>query len=212
MEQQLLETEIVVILDRSGSMDSIGQSTVDGFNSFLNEQQNAEGEAFITLIQFDDRYEVDYKNLPIKEAKNLIYKETFVPRGSTALFDAIGKTIEELDTKRDVIAVIITDGFENASRTYRQEAINKIIDTKKNEGWKFIFLAANQDAISAGGSLGISRDNSMTWGTDDISIKNTYMNFSQNISTYRSKKFKDGEVSLDTLSFTTEQRDESKKS
>jgi hypothetical protein len=211
-EQQRLETEIIVVLDRSGSMDHIGNSTVEGFNTFLNEQQNADGEAFITLIQFDDRYEVDYKSLPVNEAKKLIYKETFVPRGTTALLDAIGKTIEELETKRDVIFVIITDGFENASNVYKREAIMKMIETKQEEGWKFLFLAANQDAIAVGGSIGIKGDNAMTWGTDEVSVSNTYTSFSKNIVNYRNTKFSGSEITEDTLSFSDEQRKDSKKS
>ena len=93
------QTEIVVLLDRSGSMASIGQATVEGFNTFLNEQKNAEGEAFMTLVQFDDRYEMNYQSLPVKDATPLILGENFIPRGSTALIDAIGKTIDELNEK-----------------------------------------------------------------------------------------------------------------
>ena len=212
MENKNTQTEIVVVLDRSGSMSSIGKSTVEGFNTFLNEQQNAEGEAFLTLVQFDDRYEINYKSTPIKEANPLILNETFVPRGSTALLDAIGKTIEELETERDVIFVIITDGFENASTTYKREAIMKMIETKEKEGWNVLFLAANQDAIAAGGSIGVKGGKSMTWGTDDISISNTYMNFSANITNYRSAKLSGMEVTEDSLNFTEEQREESKKS
>lgn len=205
------KTDIVVVLDRSGSMQSIGKATVEGFNTFLNEQQGAEGEATITLIQFDDRYEENYKALPINEAGPLLLGENFIPRGSTALLDAIGKTIEELETPNDVVFVIITDGEENASRTYTKEAINKMIETKEKEGWAFLFLAANQDAIAAGGSIGIKSGNSMTFGTDDISVTNTYMSFSKNISSYRSAKLNDTEVTMDAFSFNDEQRKESNK-
>ena len=213
MENKNTQTEIVVILDRSGSKNEIGKSTVDGFNTFLNEQKNAEGEAFLTLIQFDDRYEISYKNTPIKEVNPLILNETFVPRGSTALLDAIGKTIEELETERDVILVIITDGFENASRTYKKEAVMKIIETKENEGWNVLFLAANQDAISAGGSIGVKSQKSMSWGTDEISIGNTYSSLSFNIGNYRKSKIQDSDfLSKNGLDFTDQQREESKKS
>lgn len=217
MENKNTQTEIVVILDRSGSMRSIGKSTVEGFNTFLDEQQNSEGEAFLTLVQFDDRYEIDYKSTPIKEVAPLILNETFVPRGNTALFDAVGKTIEELETDRDVILVIITDGHENSSQTYKREAIMKMIETKeKEDGWKVLFLAANQDAIAAGASIGVHSSKSMTWGTDDESVKNTYMNFSSNISNYRSAKLSNldfnDETLKDALNFSQEQREESKKS
>jgi hypothetical protein len=216
MENKNTQTEIVVILDRSGSMRSIGKSTVDGFNTFLDEQQNSEGEAFLTLVQFDDRYEIDYKSSPIREVAPLILNETFVPRGNTALFDAVGKTIEELETDRDVILVIITDGHENSSNTYKREAIMKMIETKEKDGWKVLFLAANQDAIAAGASIGVHSSKSMTWGTDSVSVLNTYANFSSNIASYRSAKLNsldpNDETLKDVLSFSQEQREESKKS
>jgi len=212
MENKNTQTEIVVVLDRSGSMEAIGKATVDGFNTFLKEQQNAEGEAFLTLVQFDDRYEIDYKSTPIKDVNPLILNETFSPRGSTALFDAIGRTIEELETDRDVIFVIITDGFENASSTYKREAIMKMIETKENEGWNVLFLAANQDAIQAGASIGVKGGKAMTWGTDEISVHNTYTNFSANISSYRSAKLSNDVVGEEALFFSKEQRDESNKS
>jgi hypothetical protein len=212
MKNKQTQTEIVVILDRSGSMSSIGKSTVEGFNTFLNEQKNSEGEAFLTLVQFDDRYEVSYKSTPINEVNPLILNETFVPRGSTALLDSIGKTIEELETERDVILVIITDGFENASRTYKKEAIMKMIETKENEGWNVLFLAANQDAISSGASIGVKGGKAMSWGTDEISIGNTYSNLSANIGSYRKYKIENGDLSDNSLDFTEQQREESKKS
>jgi uncharacterized protein with von Willebrand factor type A (vWA) domain len=127
------ETEIIVILDRSGSMRSIAQATVDGFNTFLNEQKNAEGDAFLTLIQFDDRYETNYKSVPLKNVPNLICGETFVPRGTTMLYGAIGRTINELETNRDVIFVIITDGMDNVASEYKPEAIKKMIETLQTE-------------------------------------------------------------------------------
>jgi hypothetical protein len=212
MKNKQTQTEIVVILDRSGSMSSIGKSTVEGFNTFLNEQKNSEGEAFLTLVQFDDRYEVSYKSTPINEVNPLILNETFVPRGSTALLDSIGKTIEELETERDVILVIITDGFENASRTYKKEAIMKMIEAKENEGWNVLFLAANQDAISSGASIGVKGGKAMSWGTDEISIGNTYSNLSANIGSYRKYKIENGDLSDNSLDFTEQQREESKKS
>lgn len=188
IENNLKETEIIVVLDRSGSMSSIAKSTVEGFNTFLNEQKNAAGNAYVSLIQFDDRYEVNYKSMPIKEVAEL-NNETFIPRGSTALYDSIGKTINELQTDRDVIFVIITDGQENASREFKGEAIKKMIETlEKENGWKFIFLAANQDAITTGGSIGIKAQNSMSWATTEDGVGNTFYSMSANLKSYRSAK------------------------
>ena len=208
------QTEIVVLLDRSGSMSSIGQATVEGFNTFLNEQKNAEGEAFMTLVQFDDRYEMNYQSLPVKDATPLILGENFIPRGSTALIDAIGKTIDELNTDRDVVFVIITDGEENASVTYKREAIMKMIETQTEAGWKFLFLAANQDAIKAGGTIGIKGANSINYSSTADSTINVFANVSQNMSKYRNAKFNNLDLDLKSLEgeldFTDEQRDKSK--
>jgi hypothetical protein len=223
--QKLNQTEIVVVLDRSGSMGSIAPSTVEGFNTFLNEQQNSEGEAFITLVQFDDRYEINYKSIPVKNAQKLILGESFVPRGSTALLDAIGQTIEGLETDRDVVFVIITDGEENSSKTYKREAINKMIDTlQKENGWKFLFLAANQDAIHAGSSIGIQTANSITYASNNSGTSKVFATVSSNMSKYRSSKAAafysasdESEISasltssLQDLSFTDDQREEQKK-
>ena len=218
------QTEIVVVLDRSGSMSSISKSTVEGFNTFLNEQQNAEGEAFITLVQFDDRYEVDYKSIPVNEAKPLIDGETFKPRGMTALLDAIGKTVNELETDRDVVFVIITDGAENASREYQRDAIMNMIKTlETDKGWYFLFLGANQDAIAAGGGMGITGNKSFTYSADDIGTASAFASFSSNIANYRSAKIKhaavhDGEMCMQSLNdlkanldFSEEQRKEQEK-
>jgi hypothetical protein len=215
--KKLSQTEIIVVLDRSGSMSSIGQATVEGFNKFLEEQKNSEGEAFITLVQFDDRYEMNYEGLPVKDATPLILGENFIPRGSTALFDAIGRTIDELNTDRDVVFVIITDGEENRSVTYKREAIMKMIETQTEAGWKFLFLAANQDAIKAGGSIGIKGGNSINYSSNDTSTVNVFKNMSMNMSKYRNSKFAAmnlsdadlGQISKD-LDFDQDQREDSK--
>ena len=225
-EKKLNQTEIVVILDRSGSMSSIAKATVENFNKFLNEQKNAEGEAFVTLVQFDDRYELNYKSTPIKDVNDLVYGETYQPRGSTALHDAIGKTINELEkTDRDIIMVIITDGEENASREYKGNAIKNIIEQKEKDNWKFVYLGANQDAISVGGAMGMSDKSTLSWATNDNSIGATYAAFSSNTRSYRSAKTASlksmsvgDEINLnavmdnlkDELNFTDKQRKESK--
>jgi hypothetical protein len=213
-KKDLQSTEIVVVLDRSGSMRSIAQETVEGFNKFLLEQQNSEGEAYITLVQFDDRYEMNYKSIPVKEAQPLILGENFIPRGSTALLDAIGKTIEELETERDVVFVIITDGEENSSKTYKKEAINRMIDTlQEEEEWKFLFLAANQDAIATGSSIGIKTSNSMSYSGSGDSVTSVFYSVSNNMSSYRSAKMFTSDLKdLESeIFFKDEQREDAKK-
>jgi hypothetical protein len=214
--KKLDQTEIVVVLDRSGSMGSIKEATVNGFNTFLDEQKNAEGEAFITLVQFDDRYEMNYQSIPVAEAQPLVAGETFVPRGTTALYDAIGKTINDLKTDRDVIFVIITDGHENASKEFKVEAVKKMIQSLTEEdGWKFIFLAANQDAILSGNSIGISGANSMTYAANAESTSAAFFSVSSNMASYRSSKFKslsdDAIEDLMSLSKDLEFKDQQRK-
>jgi len=208
------ETEIIIVLDRSGSMSSIGQATVDGFNEFLLEQKGAKGKAFVTLVQFDDRYQVDYKNVPVKNVEDLIYRETFLPRGMTALHDAIGKTILDVDTKRDVVFVIITDGHENASKEFNNEKVLELINGKTTEGWNFIYLGANQDAIKAGQNIGIKAGNSLTYGATLKGTTQAFQSMSYNTSHYRDAKFamsmEDAKVSLDFAPDQREKADEKK--
>lgn len=200
IENNLKETEIIVVLDRSGSMSSIAKSTVEGFNTFLNEQKNAAGNAYVSLIQFDDRYEMNYQSMPIKDVAELIERETFIPRGSTALYDAIGKTINDLKTDRDVVFVIITDGQENASREFKGEAIKKMIETLETENkWKFLYLGANQDAVMTGATLGVRATNSMSWAASADGVGNTFMAMSSNIGTYRKSKTKYAEYVAENL-------------
>ena len=181
-------TQMIVILDRSGSMQSIGQATVDGLNTLIREQKGAEGEAYLTLVQFDDQYQIDYKSKPIAEVQELVYMETFKPRGMTAMYDAIGKTIAEIDTTDDVVLVIVTDGMENASREYTQTSIFETIEAKKKAGWNVLFLAANQDAMKTGGTIGVSANNSMTFNANAGSVNASYQNISSKMSYYRSSK------------------------
>lgn len=188
-EKKLNETEVVVVLDRSGSMQSILRSTVDGFNKFINEQKNAEGAAFITLVQFDDRYEINYQSKPVAEVVDLVAGETYVPRGMTALHDAIGKTINDLKTDRDVVFVIITDGDENSSREYKGEAIKKMIQTMENDKqWKFVYMGANQDAVTIGQTFGIKGANAITYTADNEHVGVAFSNVSSNLSNMRSAK------------------------
>jgi hypothetical protein len=142
----------------------------------------------------------------------------------TALLDAIGKTVNELETDRDVVFVIITDGDENASREYQRDAIMNMIKTLETEkGWYFLFLGANQDAIAAGGGMGITGNKSFTYSADDIGTASAFASFSSNISNYRSAKMHyaavhDGAMDMQSLSdlkmnldFSEEQRKEQEK-
>ena len=162
------KTHIICILDRSGSMGSIIDVSISGFNEFLGQQKSLSDDASITVALFDDRYDLLYDNVDIKKAEELT-KDIWMPRGMTSLYDAIGKTINQEkirfielgDKKPDkVLVCIVTDGLDNKSEEYRVEDIKKIIGECEINDWNFMYLAANQDAFAIGSSFGISKKNS----------------------------------------------------
>ena len=158
-------TELAFILDRSGSMHPLQEAAVAAFNAFVKSQLDVPGDARLTLVQFDDAYDVPVSARPLQDVPELT-AATYVPRGSTALLDAIGRTIT--DTARrltglpaaeqpgKVIVAIFTDGQENASREYTPQHISDLIRLYRDEkGWDFLFLAANQDAIASASAMHI---------------------------------------------------------
>jgi uncharacterized protein YegL len=177
-------TDITMVLDRSGSMGHIRTDTIGGINSFIEAQQKGPGEATLTLVQFDDQYQVDYLRTPIKEVQPLT-EETYIPRGNTALLDAIGKTIVTLgeqykkmpESRRPerVIMVIQTDGEENASREYNKTTIKEMITLQQSTyKWDFIFLGANQDAFANARAMGIPAANAMSAAYDAMGTQSAY--------------------------------------
>ncbi len=175
-------THIICILDSSGSMSKIMSDSIGGFNTFLEQQRNLPDDATITVALFDSytNYQILYDNVNIKEAKDITSKEWY-PRGLTALYDAIGKTInadkarlaklgDEAPSK--VLVCIITDGLENDSREYKIDAIKKLIKDCENDDWNFVYLAANQDAFAVGSGFGISVGNTYTYTTTTDGIYN----------------------------------------
>lgn len=161
-------TEIIVITDRSGSMGSVQKDTIGGFNAFLAEQQKSvEGRCLLTYCQFDHEYEVVHEALPIEKMKPLD-NTTFVPRGSTALFDAVGRTIDDVgqrlantpEDKRpgNVVVVILTDGGENASSPkYKNGKLQEMVKHQADAyDWTFIFLGQNIDAFAGGAAIGLN--------------------------------------------------------
>lgn len=175
-------TEIICILDRSGSMSGQANQVINNFNSFLKEQQSIEGDANLTLILFDDQYETVYNSLNLKEVPPLT-EGTYFTRGMTAMNDAIGKTLNEKQRNEKAIVLIHTDGYENASKEYTQATVKTLVDKLKKK-WEFIFVGGDLDAQQIGSSMGIMRNASVTntdWGT-----ANTYANFSNTTTAYRS--------------------------
>jgi hypothetical protein len=184
-------TDISIVLDRSGSMQSVREDTIGGFNTFLADQKAAPGEAAITLAQFDDVYEVVYSALAVADAKPLD-RSTFVPRGSTALLDAIGRTISDAGKRFEamaedarpekVIFVIVTDGEENASKEFTSAKINDLITHQRDiYKWEFVFLGANQDAITTASNLGINAASSMTYAANSGGVQAMYASLSKNL-------------------------------
>lgn len=167
--------EILCVLDRSGSMESIRDDAIGGFNAFLDAQREVPGRATLTLVLFDHEYQVVHDGLPLEQVPSLS-RQTFQPRGQTGLLDAIGQTLDDANDRHralppdqrpdQVVVAIITDGAENASRSFTRELIFQDISARQAAGWQFLFLAANQDAIAAGGALGISPSGSIDFRAD----------------------------------------------
>lgn len=155
-----MKTEIIAITDRSGSMGTIASEVIGGYNKFLDDQKSQPGEARMTYVQFDDVVDTVYQGIDIKTAHNLdSYR--YVPRGMTALYDAIGKVFEAQGKRIHdekwadlVIVAIITDGAENASRQYSHAQVTGMIKHAEANGWKVLFLAANMDAKAVAQNLG----------------------------------------------------------
>lgn len=189
------KTQIICVLDRSGSMVTIIEDAIGGFNEFLDDQKKLEDEASMTLALFDDQYDLVYDNVLIKEVKRFT-REMWSPRGLTALYDAIGKTV---NTVRDshkkmkkserpdkVLVCIVTDGMENASREYNADQIKKLIrECEKELDWGFVYLAANQDAFDVGTNLGFSGSNTYTFMADADGIQNVSATLNNATTYYR---------------------------
>lgn len=161
-------TELVFILDRSGSMSGLESDTVGGFNSMIEKQKTQEGEAYISTVLFDDRSEVLYDRVKLSDIPQMTREDYFV-RGCTALYDAIGDALKHIanihkyareeDVPEHTMFVITTDGMENASRRYDRRAVKSLIEQMKEKyGWEFIFIGANIDAVKVAEEVGISRE------------------------------------------------------
>jgi hypothetical protein len=191
-------TLISVILDRSGSMQSVHAPTIKGFNDFVSEQKKLKdgGRALMSLVQFDDRYEVNFVGEPIENVPDLD-ANSYVPRGMTALHDAIGRTIRELeawarehDWKERVLVLIVTDGLENASKEFTFDTTAALIKQKEKDGWNFAYMGANQDSYAKGGELNVRLGYRANF---DVSADGTAMAFARmakGASAYRASKMK----------------------
>ena len=149
---------IIFLLDRSGSMETCWDDVLGGFNAFVKEQSQCD---YLTLIQFDHEYTMSYSDRKICSVEPLT-RETYIPRGTTALLDSIGKMIKETPGGPKTV-VIFTDGLENASKNFTKAHVKDLIEQKTNEGWTFIYMGANQDAYAEAGAIGIAPRNTMEY-------------------------------------------------
>lgn len=188
--------ELVFLLDRSGSMAGLESDTIGGFNSMLEKQKKVHGEAAVTTVLFDDRYELIHDRIDIRGIEPMTDKQYWV-RGSTALMDAMGKTIRRIaavqkNTSEDyradkVIFVIITDGLENASGEYSYKDIHNMVETERDRyGWEFIFLGANMDAVAEAAKYGIREDRAVTYSGRSVCVKECYVTIADFLKNTRS--------------------------
>ena len=176
-------TELVMILDRSGSMSGLEADTIGGFNSMLERQKKENGEAYVSVVLFDDRTEVLYDREEIHRVEPMTDRQYYV-RGCTALLDAVGGAIRHIgnvhryarkeDVPEKTLFIITTDGMENASRVYSYEKVKRMIEEKKEKGWEFIFLGANIDAAREAERFGIHKSRAVRYESDHHGTRINY--------------------------------------
>jgi uncharacterized protein YegL len=189
-------TELVFILDRSGSMGGLESDTIGGFNSMLAKQQEEPGECRITTVLFDNQHEILHDRIDIKAVSAITDNEYFV-RGSTALLDAIGMTINKIgsvqkntagDYRADkVLFIITTDGMENASHEFDYKKIKSMIERQKSKySWEFIFLGANIDAVEVANRFGVDKNRAQNFHNDSDGIALNYAVVNETVASFRS--------------------------
>jgi len=187
-------TELVFILDRSGSMSSLKSDTVGGFNSMLEKQKKNEGEALVTTVLFNNEIAYVHDRAGISSVRPMT-DDDYVPAGTTALIDAIGETVRHIsdihkyareeDVPEHTMFIITTDGLENASHRFSSDEVKKMIVEKKEEGWEFLFLGANIDAVETAKRFGISEDRAVTYLSDKEGTALNYEVMSEAVSSMR---------------------------
>ena len=188
-------TELVFILDRSGSMAGLESDTIGGFNSLIEKQKKEDGKCYVTTVLFDNYIEKLHDREDLETIKPITDNEYFV-RGCTALIDAIGSGIDSIknihkyirkeDVPEHTMFVIITDGMENASRKYSSKQVKKMIEKQKEEfGWEFLFIGANIDAVETAGVFGIDEDRAVNYHADKKGTKVVYGAVCETVSNMR---------------------------
>ena len=190
---------ISIVLDRSGSMTRIADDIVGGFNQFLRKQRNTEGEARVTLAQFDseDPFEMLIDGIPLREVTDLD-PAAYQPRSTTPLYDAVGRMIVRIDgqitsrrkvrlPEEDQVVLIVTDGLENASTDFTRSRVFEMVSDRRKQGWVFVFLGADQDVYAEGDKVGVASANRVSWEKSKAGSKKMWKDVAYSTSSYRSK-------------------------
>lgn len=190
-------TELVFILDRSGSMSGLESDVIGGFNSLLRKQKEQEGECFVTTVLFNNEAETVHDRLPLDRVPEMT-KDEFEVGGCTALLDTVGETIKHIcnvhryirpeDVPAHTVFAIMTDGLENASKHYSAGDVKGMIERRKEEGWEFLFIGANIDAVETAGSFGIDADRAVNYHADKRGTKLAFMAVSKTMGACRRGK------------------------
>ena len=191
-------TELVFILDRSGSMSGLERDTIGGFNSMLEKQKREPGQAYVSTYLFDNTARLVHDRVPVREVPAMTEDVYFVG-GCTALLDAIGEAIDHIkaihryarpeDVPAHTLFVITTDGMENASHRYSADRVKAMIGHEKEKyGWEFLFLGANIDAVETAGHIGISADRAVTFRNDSVGIATNYEAVTDAVSAVRASQ------------------------
>lgn len=193
-------TEVVFILDRSGSMRGLEADTIGGFNSMIEKQRKEEGEAYISTVLFDDKCEVLYDRVSVAKVEPMNDSQYYV-RGCTALLDAIGGAIHHIanvhkyareeDRPEKTLFIITTDGMENSSHIYTYDKVKKMVEKEKaKHGWEFLFLGANIDAIEVAQRFGIGADRAVNYECDSAGTRLNYQVLAETVSAVRKSRNK----------------------
>ncbi len=188
------DVEIIFVLDRSGSMSGMTEEVIGSFNHFINEQKKEEGNAFVTLVIFDNQIETVYKHIDINEVPKLD-SSTYFARGMTSMYDGIGTAITGVAAENAMV-LINTDGYENSSKEYSGKQIGELIKKREAQGWDFIFLGADIDTSAEAQKFGMDTSKSFAYDKSADGINVAFTNMSNATALYRSMKLGESDITL----------------
>lgn len=187
-------TELVFILDRSGSMSGLESDTIGGYNSFLEKQKEEDGSCLVSTVLFNQHSKVIHDRVDLVKIEKMDRKD-YLASGTTALIDAMGDAIHHIknvhkyirkeDVPTNTIFVIITDGLENASHKYSSDDVKKMVEQQKEKGWEFLFLGANIDAVETARTYGIAEDRTSDYLCDEVGIEKNFDALSKSVKSFR---------------------------